>query len=786
MAVTAPPTRRPPESIAAIDLQPQRWVITLEQMLYLGLVVLAIISHLYLLGDRALHHDETHHANYSWIIYRGGDYQHDPLLHGPFLYYITAFGYFLFGDSDFTARLSAAIFGIALTLLPLLLRRDLGRGTALLASAYLLISPVALYVGRFIRHDIFAAVFELLSVIAILRYVATERPLWHYILAAAMGLMLATMESFYLFLLIVGSFVMVWVLWQVARWALWIVLAYVVVAAAAIKGLTRLPGVGPIPLPTPEQALQVRNQPDNNLITYFANVGAVLVPLLSHPAGLVLMLSSAGLIILLVFAVFLRRDAAGQTPWRRAADAAPFGSLVGALDRIPGRQWAIAFGIAFVIYAVLYTGVLSNPLTANIAGLVTGVSGSFLYWLGQHGVQRGNQPGHYYLFLLSVYEPLLLLFGTVGIAAVLRQLLRLRRGSEGDEVAAVHHFRVMQRANALFGPALLAWWSVGALAIYSWAGEKMPWLTLHVSLPLTLLSAWALARLWSWATQWTFDGLALSLTAMTGVLLLLTFNRFTVTIRAPETVAQAGLWPLLASLFVGLLLIGLALIYRSGRPAVLALLSLILAFGTLFTVRNSLRLAFVNGDVAVEPMVFVQTSPDVARAMDRLREASLLRTGQLNLPIRYDNETIWIWYLRNYQNTQGSSGTMIDEIDDEVQAVFLLSENIPANEPNLDGFVRQEYPLRWWFPECEVYRIPSRDRYCGANPQAMSVLSRLLTQPWDGKALADYWNFWFDRKLPAPLGSTNWTLFVRPELAAEFGLGAGADRSRKSVAHLHP
>jgi hypothetical protein len=770
MAVTAPPTEHPPVSQASIALtEPRRWSITFEQVVYLLLGVVSVVSHLYLLGDRAFHHDETLHAAYSWRIYRGQGYTHDPLLHGPFLYYVTAFHYFLFGDSDFTARLSAALFGIALTLLPWFLRRDLGRGTALIASTYLLISPVVLYVGRFIRHDIFAVVFELLSVIAILRYIATERPVWHYTLAAAMGLMLTTMETFYLFLAIVGSFVFVWVVWQVARHIFWLVLAYGAVAILALKVVPRFSG--PIPLPTPDQALLVRHQPDNNLIVYAGNVGAILRPMILHPASLLLLFSTLLLLGALIMVVFVRRGPDGRTAWRHMADTAPSGTLIGALDRIPGRQWLIAFGIAFLIYAVQYTAFLSNPLTPNIAGLITGVSGSFLYWLGQHGVQRGGQPPHYYLFQLSVYEPLLLLGGPIGLGLIIRRFYRLRFPPRAAD--ATVHSPGMVSERMLFAPALLAWWSLGALAIYSWAGEKMPWLTIHVVLPLTLLSAWALVRLWIWAARGGFDSLALGLTAMTGVLALLCFNQFTSVIRDAEAVRLATAWPMLALSFLGLLMAGLIILYRSARPAVLALMSLTLVFGVLFTLRNSIRLAYINGDVAVEPMVFVQTAPDVPRALDNLRQASLLRTGKLDLPIRFDNETIWDWYLRNYTATEGSRGTQISEVDEEVQAIFMLSENVATNEPNVTGFLRQEYPLRWWFPECEVYRFPSSDSYCGKNPEASSVLSRVLRRPWEGKALAEYWQFWFERKIPAPLGSTNWTLFVRPELAAEFGVGSG-------------
>lgn len=773
MAVTSPPTEHPPSTIPGIALaEPRRQVVTLEHLLYLAIGVLAVLSHLYLLGERALHHDETLHAAYSWRIYQGQGYTHDPLLHGPFLYYITALHYLLFGDSDFTARLSAALFGIALTMLPLLLRRDIGRGAALLASGYLLISPVSVYVGRFIRHDIYAVVFELLAVIAIVRYAATERPLWHYVLAAAMGLMLVTLETFFLFLAIIGSFVLVWVVWQVARQTLWLMLAYGGVAIVALKLLPRY--TGPLPLPSSDQALMVRNQPNNDFIDYFSKVGGVLGPMLRHPAILLVLVSTILLLGTLYMLLFVRKGTDGRSAWRHTADNAPRGSLVGALDRIPGRQWAIAFGIAFTIYAVFFTALLSSPGRPNTAGLITGLSGSLLYWLGQHGVQRGNQPPHFYLFLLSVYEPLLCLFGSIGLVHVGTRLLRREPSHSESEPTTTRPSAMIGRLP--LAPALLAWWSLGALLVYSWAGEKMPWLTIHMVLPLTLLSAWSLARLWAWATQdRNFDQMALGLTAATSVLLLLCFNKLTTTVRNTATVDATVAWPLLMFGFVGLLAIGLVLLYRSARPAAVALLSLTLAFGGFFTLRSMIRLVFVNGDVPVEPLVFVQTSPDVPYQLRNLREASLLRTGRLDLPIRYDNETIWDWYLRNYREAEGSGGTQIGPVDEQVQAIFMLTENVAANEQDLDGFVRQQYPLRWWFPECEVYRIPSRDSSCGFSAENPSLLSALLSQPWSGKALADYWQFWFDRKLPSGLGSTDWTLFVRPELAAEFGIGAGQE-----------
>lgn len=791
MAATSPPIERPPATLPASAIDEPRSVgVSLEHLLYLGIGVLAVVAHLALLGGRALHHDETLHAYYSWTIYQGRGYSHDPLLHGPFLYYITALTYALFGDSDTTARLSAAVFGIALTLLPMLLRKDIGRGAALLASGYLLISPVALYVGRFIRHDIYAVVFELLAVIAIVRYAATERPAWHYLLAAAMGLMLVTIETFFLFLLIIGSFAVLWSLWEISRRALLMLAAWAVVAGAALRLVPRW--AGPLPLPSSDQALLVRHRPDNNWGAYLGDVASVVGPMLRHGSVALLLVATLALLAGLIWLLWLQKDAAGQSAWRRAAQALPAGSLGGAVCRVPARQWAIAFGIAFAIYAVFFTAVLSNPTRPNTTALITGVLGSLLYWLGQHGVQRGNQPPHYYVWELSVYEPLLLLGGVLGIGLVLVSLIRAGAGAWAKRASApesdpndVGAELASAPASAPSGdlatpqlalaPALLAWWSLGALALYSWAGEKMPWLTIHSLLPLVLLSAWAVQQVWSWATAYGFGRRTLALTGLGAVFVLLFFNRLNTVSHSPELASTSAAWVLLMLGALVLLALGLFLLERSARPAVAGVLCLVLGFGFVFTLRASFVLNFRNGDVPVEPLVFVQTSPDVVRAMDRLRDASVLRTGGLDVPIRHDNETIWQWYLRNYTAKDPSGSTQLGPIEPDVQAVFLLSENLSANEAELVGFARQQYPLRWWFPECEVYRLPGIDTYCGSGADASSLLSRLLDRPWDGQAVADYWRFWFDRELPAPLGSTDWTLFVRPELAAELGINGSAE-----------
>ena len=762
---------------------PVRRVITFEQLLYVLIAVASVLLHLYLLGNRALHHDETLHAEYSWRLYQGQGYAHDPLLHGPFLYYWTAFVYLLFGASDTTARLSAALFGMVAVLLPVLLRRELGRPAALLASVYLLISPVFLYVGRFIRHDMFAVTFELLAVIALVRYMRSERSAWHYLFAAALGLMMTTMETFYLFLLIMGVYVVAVLLWEIAPRLLGWLLGYGVIAGFALKVMPRFTSA--IPLVTESQALDVRNQPDNQWGVYFSKVGTVVGPMLTHPAVLLLLAATLGLAAILWWLIWGSRDSSGRNAWRRAADQSQPGSLLGAVDRIPGLQWLWAHMIAFAIYAVFYMAILSNPGQPNTTGIVTGVLGSFLYWLGQHGVRRGGQPPQYYLFQLSLYEPLVLIFGSAGILLVARDLLRRFRFARTSKVVTTDSSSgeprvvVAIRSSQLFLPGLLVWWSIAALAIYSWAGEKMPWLTIHIVLPWALVGAWAAARLLRYALgpnglrgvsrhTWMLSGVSFALIAP--ALILLSFAS-----ADTNRANQVWFWPVLIVLALAFQIGGAALL-GGRRQAVAALVGSILVLLLPFTVRSSLRLSFVNGDTPVEPLVFVQTSPDVARAMEDLKRVALLRGNQRDISIRYDNETVWQWYLRDYTNTEGSGSQVLGSIDENVQVMFMLSENLAANQDQLDGFVQQRYPLRWWLPECEIYRLPASDSECGPNPGGSSIVSRFMSRPWDGAAISDVWQFWIYRRMPAPIGSSDWILLVRPDIAYQFGLSGELDQ----------
>src|SRR5579885_3472125 len=79
------------------------------------------------LGPRMLHHDESLHATYTWYLYTGKGYVHDPMMHGPFLFEFGALMFFLFGATDAVSRVGTALFGVLLVGLVYLTRDFIGR-----------------------------------------------------------------------------------------------------------------------------------------------------------------------------------------------------------------------------------------------------------------------------------------------------------------------------------------------------------------------------------------------------------------------------------------------------------------------------------------------------------------------------------------------------------------------------------------------------------------------------------------------------------------------------------
>ena len=88
------------------SILPKRNVYT---ALILVLLVVAVISRFSEVGLRVMSHDEVNHVVPSWDFFQGRGYEHQPVTHGPLQFHMVALSFFMFGDSDVSARIPCRI-----------------------------------------------------------------------------------------------------------------------------------------------------------------------------------------------------------------------------------------------------------------------------------------------------------------------------------------------------------------------------------------------------------------------------------------------------------------------------------------------------------------------------------------------------------------------------------------------------------------------------------------------------------------------------------------------------
>jgi uncharacterized protein (TIGR03663 family) len=667
-----------------------------ERWLWSCLVAVNVVTHLASLGARAVSHDESLHAYYSYELATTGHYRHDPMMHGPFLFHVTAATFRVLGDSEATARLPQALAGIALVPALFFYRRLLGRKAAFVAAVLVSASPAILFYGRYARNDVFMALFALAWLYGALRYLATRRLPFLVLAAVAQSLSFCAKETAFLTGLSFGSFFAGLALVRVLRGrerlrdspAAHLAL---VMATTVLPFLTafvhRMVGWDPADFDSP--AARAR--------------AAALVP-------------AALAASVLLAAAFCRRG--GPRGLRFA-------------------EWLAAAAAFWAAPVALYTTFFTNVPR----GLTSGLVGSLGYWLGQHGVARGGQPWFYYVMLGALYEPL-----TLGLAL--------------SVAAAAAARRVLHGRACSVTTALLAWWTASSLVAYSVAGEKMPWLLVHVALPSCLLAARALAAGLERSAGRVSRGPAAVLlaapTALAAALApLLWLGPFA---GRGLAAAEAATRALTQAGAVCALAVAVAWALRAARRRdALALLGLgaCVTLG-LFTARSALRLTFVNHDRADELLVYAHGTPDLTRTMREI-EAVAQRTGSgFALPVAFDDDSAWplTWYLRRFHQQRYLAGADVTGPRLAAPIAIVGSKNLPRVEKLLErDYVRRDYRLIWW-PIEDYDAPPSRLLGSLVDPARRRWLLRYVWTHETGYGSAD----WPQRH--------DFALFVRRDLAA--------------------
>ncbi|MEY3990761.1 MAG: hypothetical protein RI985_1842, partial [Chloroflexota bacterium] len=326
---------------------------------------------------------------------------------------------------------------------------------------------------------------------------------------------------------------------------------------------------------------------------------------------------------------------------------------------------------------------------------------------------------------------------------------------------------------------LFTWWSVGAFFIFSWAGEKMPWLTIHPLTPLTFLAAWGMGQLIDgWIAEHrrlgrpnrsllTVVGLGAILAVVATIMMALAIS---------PTNSYGWLAPWIPVVFIVLVAL-LALSHIKSLSPIWSLGILVFVLSgvlALHELRSSWRINYVAGEVPVEMLVYTQTSPDAVRVVRDLTEASIRRHGDMSMPIWHDNETIWDWYMRRFTNGIEQPPGEPANPDDRIMAIVVLDENLRiVDENTLPGFLIQKYPLRWWFPEEQMYRLSDTwmTDIIGIDSP---LLMRVMRTPFDESTAVATWRYLLYRDTQYPLGSSDFYVAIRPEIAPFMTLGLGA------------
>ncbi|HYN86967.1 MAG TPA: flippase activity-associated protein Agl23 [Ardenticatenaceae bacterium] len=698
---------------STVELRRQDWLsipigrvisINWATVLFGIFLLLGVFTRFWDLGSMALHHDESLHAVYSWQLYVGTGFKHDPLMHGPWLFHATAAVLWLLGDSDFTVRVSAVIFGLIILAFPWLLRRWIGTAGALATVFLMLISPSFLYYSRFLREDIYTTVWQAIIVWMMFRYLEDGKPFHLYGTAVGLSLFYSNKETSFLFSMVIWVFLAGLFLW---RW---------------------------------RQGLE-QNRRESRTWDLLVMIAALLLPLTSALWVDVLFGRILGLGWDSLDYSFTGITRSGGVVVTMFALAIALSVAVWDV-----RKFFIALAAFYLPYVILHTTFLTNGY-----GIASGLVGALGYWLDQQGVRRGEQPWYYYLLLIPPYEFLALFAGLLGGGAL---LLRRRQGPAVTESG-------QPRVEGIF-PVFLVWWFFAMLLALSIAAEKMPWLVISLTLPLIWLAGWTLGRFLprvEWTTLRERDGFWFALAAAAvglsaGTLLWMLLNG-NLPFRGTSLDALGVTSRWFAALIV-LVAAGWATGHfggRLGRRAAwqgVALLVLVLA--SALTIRYAVLAAFVHGDIAREMLIYTQTTPDVTMVMREIDAMSQRLVGERNMKVAYDNETSWPfeWYLRNYPNRIYYGETPGPNISEApVILVGLIQEDIV--KPYVNGYIRRHYRQRWWFPE----------DYKGMTPRTML---QHVTDPAKRKQLLDWLLY---RKPRLPLDSTDFVMYVRADVVPQ-------------------
>ena len=708
----------------------------IEYSLYLFLLIVSLAVRLHQLGGKAMHHDESLHSFYAWLFSENFTLVHNPMMHGPLQMELTGILFWLFGDSDFTARLLYALIGTALIFTPLLFRDALGKIGTILVSTMLCISPTMVYFSRFARNDILMAFFTILIFTCLWKYKHTGKSKYLYLCSGLLAASYGTKETAFL---ITGIF-------SLYLLGCWINERKHIMAGLInfeqdtyVRAITKL-----IKSFVTQVKLGVSNSKHSRNFSFVMLIGTLALPQWTAFIGLFqntpLFSWSGGTLISGMDSGRIGMPSGGKIIGYLSGTPVSSSTLLSAtliLFSISitfylgykhfGKVWIRCALIFYAIWTLIYTTFFTNFPN----GISSGIWQSLGYWIIQQGEGRGGQPFYYYLIITPLYEylPLFLSLG------------------------ALIYYRKKKDAFT----TLLIYWTISTFIIYTIASEKMPWLLVNISLPTILLGGKFLGELIE-KIEWSH---IVKSPLILWVLLLPTISLVLFALTVSSNSYPEPLPTIIAFTIIGSSLIALYKIIKSDRTNKYATQISLTVIGTaallfVLTIRTSLITNFQNPDVPVEMIVYTQTSPDiltVSEGIKSYRTKSQIVDNTHDLTISIDQTSgftwPWSWYFRHNSSINYPVFDNPSSFSKNIPAIALVhSENnkIVENLFPKELYKVEQIPHRWWFPEHKYRNLSIVD------------IAKILTdiRKWD-----PILNYWLTRRSIAPeIGSEDLFLYV--------------------------
>jgi uncharacterized protein (TIGR03663 family) len=766
--------------------------IKIRDMVIFLIIIFAILTRLIGLGERVMSHDEVNHVVPAFDLSSGLGYRHDPITHGPLQFHLMGLSYFLFGDNDFSSRLPHALFSVAtIAFVSIYYRKYLGKFGSISAGILFAISPFMLFYGRYARNDAICVFLGIAAIYSFLRYFETSQNKFLYYLTIFLALNFTAKETAYIFSAQLLLFLLILFIRDIAlsktlekklkqKLLLTNILLMVAISVSILASVYffRLAYSKPR-VDDPSALANIQSSFNISQVLSFITpllkfalpgilpliVGISILFILRkylnwnilHPSRAFNLLILIGTIVLPLLAPFLVRFS-GMDP---SAYSDPYVVLTNYifigffffLSFFIGSFWnqTLWWKLALVfygIYAVLYTTFFTNNM-----GLMTGMVGSLGHWLSQQSVQRGGQPSYYYaFFLIPIYE-FLSAFGTL-LAFYIGIKHRTFWKSRSDtptilqpenndyphdnptNLSAIEYEMSFPDQHLIPNPAIFLFFVITSLIAYTIAGEKMPWLSLHIVFPMLLTTSWVLDYYFRKFNS-VFnkkDNLfhAATITFLLNTILIvfqLVGNKAPFQGKTQLALQHTNRFLLLSIIEIGILFF---LIKHKGKEKTKkATYSLVLGFFLLMsilTTRSSFRAAFVNYDNPKEFLVYAHASAGPKQILEQVEEISQRITSGLDIKVAYDNHGLYPfwWYLRDYPNKIVYLENPTRSLE-EAPLIIAGQDKYAKLEPIVkDNYFAYEYMRLWW---------PMQD-YWNLNWER---ISSALANPEMRQALIDIW-----------------------------------------------